>query len=471
MAQERAIREYCNRNGILLLRTYADEAMTGTNDKREQFLTMVADSKKGEFDSVIVHKLDRFSRDRYDSAFYKRELRKNNVALYSVLENIDGSPESIILESIITGMAEYYSKNLAREVMKGMRETAYQCKHTGGTPPFGYCIDSETRRYAIVESEAKAVRFIFDSVIDGKGYDQIIRELNEKGIRTKRNNVFGKNSLHEILRNEKYKGIYIFNGKASKDVSGMRNNHLNKETDAVIRIAGGVPRIVEDKVFDAASAIISGRKRIEKNRQARESYLLSGKIFCGECGHAFGGARKFAGRNKKLYVTYRCFNRDRTAEATCRNKEIGRDWIEQYVLKELVDKIFAESSYKKWLTDYKKVDTQRQLDGENSKEMENTLKDLDSQIGNLVLTVSQNPNTSKALYDKLRELEEKKLEAEQQLTHNRSIKQIADVTEDELKEAYDKARVMLRNGSLAEIRQVMNLYVYKVDLRWKKKSG
>ncbi|MGI6562431.1 MAG: recombinase family protein [Clostridia bacterium] len=82
--------------------------------------------------------MDRFSRDRYDSAFYKRQLKKNGVRLISVLENLDDSPESIILESVLEGMAEYYSRNLAREVMKGMRETALQCKHTGGKPPLGY---------------------------------------------------------------------------------------------------------------------------------------------------------------------------------------------------------------------------------------------------------------------------------------------------------------------------------------------
>ena len=131
---------------------YCDLAKSATTDDRPQFLNMVTDSKNKGFDLAIVHKLDRFSRNRYDSAYYKRELKRNGVTLISVLENLDDSPESIILESVLEGMSEYYSRNLSREVMKGMRETALQCKCLGGSPPYGYKVNKETRKYEIDES-------------------------------------------------------------------------------------------------------------------------------------------------------------------------------------------------------------------------------------------------------------------------------------------------------------------------------
>src|SRR5690554_3465860 len=137
-AQLRAIREYCERNGIQLIKIYTDEARSATTDDRPDFLQMIQDSSMGLFSAVIVHKLDRFSRDRYDSAFYKRKLKKNGVRLISMLEPLDGSPESIILESVLEGMNEYYSKNLARETMKGMKEKALKCRHLGGKAPLGY---------------------------------------------------------------------------------------------------------------------------------------------------------------------------------------------------------------------------------------------------------------------------------------------------------------------------------------------
>ena len=111
-AQVRAIKEYADKNGIIITKVYTDEAKSATTDNRPKFLEMIKDSEFRLFDAVIVHKLDRFSRDRYDSAYYKRVLKKNGVRLISVLEHLDDSPESIILESVLQGMAEYYSKNL-----------------------------------------------------------------------------------------------------------------------------------------------------------------------------------------------------------------------------------------------------------------------------------------------------------------------------------------------------------------------
>ncbi|MDE5771425.1 MAG: recombinase family protein [Ruminococcus sp.] len=140
-AQVRAMSNFCKQNHWQIVATYTDEARSATTDNRPQFQQMISDSSKGIFEIVLVHKLDRFSRDRYDSAIYKKRLKKNNVRLCSVLERMDDSPESIMMESVLEGMAEYYSKNLSREVMKGMNETALQCKHTGGCTPLGYDLD------------------------------------------------------------------------------------------------------------------------------------------------------------------------------------------------------------------------------------------------------------------------------------------------------------------------------------------
>ena len=168
-AQLRSMHDYCKRNGIVIIHEYCDRAKSATTDDRPEFLKMVAASKTGDFDFAIVHKLDRFSRNRYDSAFYKRELKKNGVQLLSVLEQMDDSPESIILESVLEGMSEYYSKNLAREVMKGMRESAMACRYAGGWIPYGFQVDKDTHKYVIDEYEAEAVRIMFRDVANGCG--------------------------------------------------------------------------------------------------------------------------------------------------------------------------------------------------------------------------------------------------------------------------------------------------------------
>lgn len=445
-----------------MIRTYADQAMTGTNDKREQFLQMISDSKDGSFDVVIVHKLDRFSRDRYDSAFYKRELRKNHVRICSVLENLDDSPESIILESVITGMAEYYSKNLAREVMKGMKETAYQCRHTGGLPPFGYKVNPETRRYEIEGSEADGVQYIFKSVTEGKGYDRIIRELNAMGYKTRKGLPFGKNSIHEILRNEKYAGVYIFNRAAEMNICGMRNNHQKKTGNEIIRIENGMPAIIDRKTFDTVAAIISSRKHSDESGQAKETYLLTGKIICGECGKAFGGARKFSGRSKRLYVTYRCYNRDKTGDTACGNQEIQRDMLEKFVLKQVSDMIFDDKNAAEWLKRYKEY-VKRNGTERNSgiAEMKRESERLEKQIESLVHNLSDGM-ISKAITEKICELENKKEEVDREIDTSEKLLKVPDVTEDDMRYHYTKARELLESGQLPEIRQVINLYVEKV---------
>lgn len=188
-AQIRAMKAYCQQKHFIIVNTYVDEAKSATTDRRPAFQQMIADSSSRTFDILLVHKLDRFARNRYDSAVYKRELKKNGVAVYSVLENLDDSLESIMMESVLEGMSEYYSQNLAREVMKGMRETALQCKHTGGKPPLGYDVDAVTRKLVINPEEAEAVKLIFAMYSMGYGYSPILAALYQRGYRTKNGNV------------------------------------------------------------------------------------------------------------------------------------------------------------------------------------------------------------------------------------------------------------------------------------------
>lgn len=157
-AQERAIKEYCLKNNFNLIAIYKDEAISGTSIKdRESFIKMINDSKKKIFKYVIVHKFDRFARNRYDHAIYEKKLEDNGVKLLSVLEQLNDNPESVILKSVLTGMNEYYSLNLSREVKKGQKENALKCIHNGGAMPLGYDL-GEDRRYVLNEKEAEIVK-------------------------------------------------------------------------------------------------------------------------------------------------------------------------------------------------------------------------------------------------------------------------------------------------------------------------
>jgi len=288
-AQIRAMTSYCQQHNFVIVNTYVDEAKSATTDKRPSFQKMISDSHDKTFDILLVHKLDRFARNRYDSAVYKRELKKNGVTVYSVLENLDDSPESIMMEAVLEGMSEYYSQNLAREVMKGMRETAMQCKHTGGCPPLGYDVDDVSKHLIINEAEAEIVKLIFDMYSKGYGYSAILETLHLKGCKTKKGNDFAKNSLYSILTNPKYQGVYIYNRSSAKSVAGTRNTHLYKDDEELIIVEGGCPQIVSKEVYANVQKRITENKHKGARLNTKECYLLSGKVYCKECGRAMVG--------------------------------------------------------------------------------------------------------------------------------------------------------------------------------------
>lgn len=190
-AQIRFVQNFAKQHNIVIIEQYIDEAQSAKRDNREAFQKMICDSKHSEWHIIIVHKLDRFARNRFDSANYRVILRKNKKYLVSALEQFDDSPESIMLETMIEAMSEYYSKNLAREVMKGLTENVIKGKHCGGVPPLGYELDS-SKFYTINDLEAQSVKIIFNRFLEGKSYGEIINELNSLGYRTKRNRLFGK---------------------------------------------------------------------------------------------------------------------------------------------------------------------------------------------------------------------------------------------------------------------------------------
>ncbi len=336
-AQIRAIKYYAAQYGYDIVGIYADRAKSGRSSDRPQFLQMIQDSAKGTFSAVIVHKLDRFSRDSLDSLQYERILNQNGVELISVNEKLENTPEGVLMKAIINGMNEFYSLNLAREVMKGLKENAYNAKHTGGIPPLGYDVDNDMN-YIINEKEAAAVKLIFNMYVNGSGYTSIISALNSSGYRTKRGNTFGKNSLYEILKNEKYTGTFIYNKTASKNLAGKHNRHKYKDEKDIIKIENGTPKIISKEMFNEVQKMMEQNKRKNARHKAKAFYLLSGLLYCGECkGALTGDTRRY---RDKVYSYYSCSRQKR--DKTCNMKPIRKEIIDDAVIDNLNKKIFSK---------------------------------------------------------------------------------------------------------------------------------
>jgi len=307
-AQRSAIQAYCKQEGIELVGEYVDEARSGTNAERENFQRMISDSKLHAFDLVVVHKLDRFSRDRYDFAVYRKLLKGNGVSIRSVVERLDDSPESIILEGMLESMAEYYSKNLARETMKGLRARARKglcCANR----PLGY--DIAEGRFVINQLEAIVVREIFSRVGSGESLASISRDLASRSIRGSRGAPLQYVSLSKIVKNTIYYGSYTFAGE--------------------LACANCAEPIVDFELWTAANARLQGHRNPSIRRHRVEDYLLTGLLYCGLCGGHFSGHCSH-GRNGKIYRRYRCTN---STQGKCDASVVDKEAIESFVLSAL----------------------------------------------------------------------------------------------------------------------------------------
>lgn len=450
-AQLRAMQNYCQQNHILIVETYIDEAKSATTDHRPSFQKMIADSKYHQFNIILVHKLDRFARNRYDSAVYKRELKKNGVSVYSVLENLDDSPESIMMESVLEGMSEYYSQNLAREVMKGMRETALQCKHTGGKPPLGYDLNTDGK-LIINQGEAEVVQQIFKMYLDNYSYSKMAEVLNKKGYRTKTGSLFRKNSFYSILRQEKYTGVYIWN-RASAKQNGMRNNHKSKALEDQVRIQGGCPSIISRSDFEEIQKKMQERAHGKTESKARRYYMLGGKGFlqCGICGKSMTGTvRKSHG---KTYITYQCPSHK---AKQCETKEVRADRLNLIVAQQLAEFFFREDRLKDW-EDLLRSDIR---DDPENKSLKNRIKGIDKKMENILQNLED--VVSKALTQRLDELAQKKEELESKLRKMTNVP--TRITKDDMKKLKAGFIQLLMNEDLPEVRQFLKNTIKKITV-------
>ena len=317
--QLRECTEYAERNGITVLRSYIDRALSARTADRPEFQNMIKDSEQKLFDVVLIWKLDRFSRDRYDSAHYKRILKRNGVKVVSVKENISDGPEGIILESMLEGYAEFYSAELSEKIHRGQKENALKGKNNGGGVPLGYLLDKKAQKLAIDPTTAPLVVEVFEKYADGKSVRSIVEDFNTRGLKTKKGQPFNINSFSSLLKNRKYIGEYRYQ-------------------DVVIE--GGVPAIVPEDLFNRV------QERMEKNRhapamaKAKEDYLLTTKLFCGTCERLMAGESGTSSTKGVKHYYYKCDGAKR--KLGCKKKSAKKDFIERAAVVLTVNRVLKD---------------------------------------------------------------------------------------------------------------------------------
>ena len=332
VVQLAAIHRFCDMHNIELTHEYVDEAQTGTNANRKDFQQMVQDAPQKDFRFIIVHRMDRWARNVDDARYYKKYFAKYGIKIISALEEFDETPEGQFFELMSMGMAELYSKKLARESIAGMLANAREGKVHGSVPALGY--KKKNKRYAIEETEAEAVKIMFEMTKQGYSYTQIRDYLNVNGYRRKDGREYTIH-IYDVLRNRKYIGEYIYNQRLPKDFDGKRNNRSQKPETEIIRISGAIPRIIDDETFFAVQAILDERSQRAFNALVKDRvYLLSGLIKCNQCGKSICGSLAISHNSRR--TIYRCQNR----EKLCRSKSIRAEFLESYIDKLFVDCLF-----------------------------------------------------------------------------------------------------------------------------------
>ncbi|MBO4355648.1 MAG: recombinase family protein, partial [Clostridia bacterium] len=344
------------------------------------------------FDVVIVWKLDRFARSRYDSAKYRAILRKNNVKVVSATEAISDSSEGIILEGMFEAMAEYYSADLAQKVKRGMTDNALKCRYNGGgSVPLGYVIDSDGH-YQLDPANAAVALELFERYAEGEPVTQITDDLNARGLRTSRGRLFNKSSIRNLLKNRNYIGEYHY-------------------MDVVV--TGGVPAIVSEDLFERANARLEKNKRVSGASKGTEKYILTTKLFCGEC-RAMMVGESGQKKNTGVYRYYKCAAAKRHE---CTKKAVRKELIEDYVVRKAMETVSDPETVDRIV---RQVLDLQEKENASLLSLEAQLKDVRASIGNVVKAV-ESGMVNRTLQKRLNELEGEEIRLQNDIDREKAL--------------------------------------------------
>lgn len=397
---------WAKQQGVTVVGEYIDRALSGTKDQRPDFLRMIEDASKRQFEMVIVWKLDRFARNRYDSAIYKAKLKKYGVKVVSVKEAITDSPEGIILEGLLESMAEYYSANLSQNVRRGLRESIAKGNYCGGTVPYGYRV--ENKKLVIDDKTAPMIRYMFEEYAKGNSKKDIIDELNRRGCMGRFGKPLSYNSMTHVLPNTVYIGEYKYAGSV---VPGLAEPMIDRDLFAVVQ-----ERLKRNARSPAAE-------------KAKVSYLLQGKAFCGYCGTPMVGE---SGRSHTgaIYNYYACHAKKK--RHGCHKKNERKDFIEWYVVEQTLQYILTpgriERVARAVVEEYKKEFSDTRIT-----DLEKAVAQIDRELDKLVDALIDAPKAAhKRIYDRMEVLEAQKADIGTDLAKLR-IAQAIQLTEAEVR--------------------------------------
>ena len=407
--QLRVCQDYAQRNDIMIINTYIDQAISGTTDNRPDFQRMIKDSAKKAFEFVLVYKLDRFSRDKFAATMYKHTLKQNGVRVLSAMENIPDTPEGIILESLLEGMNQYYSAELSQKVKRGMKETRLKGFYQGGGVPYGYKIDG--RKLVIDEERAENVRFMYDEFSKGVIVKDLIKQLTAMG-KTYRGKPFAMNTVYNILRNEKYIGIYRINDEVLTNM---------------------YPQIIDEPIYNRVNAILQRNKRGSRSQEI--NYLLKHKLKCGYCGNNINGEYAKSHTGADFYY-YKC--RGRKMKLTdCNKSTIQKDTLENLIIDFTVEQLSEPQNIEAIINNLLAIQERNLKVNSTLIALQKEQREIETAIDNTMKAIAQGVIT-KTTTQYLKQYEERQEEITKLIVVEQS-KETVTITEKEIRKYYQDA--------------------------------
>ena len=391
--QIRECTAYAEKNDLTVVKHYIDRAISAKTDNRPQFQQMIKDSERGIFDVIIVWKLDRFARNRYDSARYKTQLKRNGVKLVSATEVISAGPEGIILESVLEGYAEYYSADLSEKVVRGMTENTLKGVYNGGTVPFGYVID-ENRHYKPDPLLAPYVEQAFQKYADGATMTDLRDWLKAHNIKNTLGGEMSYNTIQRMLSNRRYIGELRL-----RDV--VQPN--------------AIPALVSEELFNKVQEKLAKNKKAPARHKAEDTYLLTTKLYCGKCGALMFGESGVS-HTGKMYTYYKCAAAKK--KKTCDKKAVRKQWLEDLVVNETMKLVEDDASMNAIIAKVMELQNQESTD---LPIYEKQLKETEVGITNMLNAIQMGILTS-STKERLEALEEQRKELQARIAEERLAK-------------------------------------------------
>lgn len=451
--QKNELEDYAKKNNIKIIKYYVDEAKSGRYDTRDSFQELINDAcKSKEVQAVLVWKTDRFARKAMDSLYYRTKLEKVGIKLISITQPIDTeTPEGKLMSTLLAGMDEYFSQNLASNVKRALKSNAQNCQFNGGLAPLGY--DIVNKKYVINKRESIIVQEIFSMYIKGTSLIDIALNLNSKGYRTKKGKTFGKSSIYDIIGNEKYIGKYIFN-------KGTKRNHDGIRPDAII-FEDGIPQIIDKETFKKAMDRRKTKKHAENS--AKRIYLLSGLIKC-QCGGSYVGRTATKVKNGNTYKTgyYYCTNHNKLSN--CMMPSLKQELLEQKVIDILTEELINKNTMDTIVANVNKQYKELQEDCHKSVEsLKLNLKDIKKEMDNIVDIVCRGLATD-TLLQKLDKLEKIKKNLEDEINFKNNISENNYITSDKIRAVLARDVLSLQDSSRAEIKKLIQKWIKKIEV-------